>query len=95
MIASNDSAYEFQSKEAVEACLKAGIHMIPIPFFYLNTEIGLTQQKSLFDMWQKTAFLVKSKDIRYTKPEPVVPAPPNPTFRAAVPGAPPGGLVVQ
>ena len=90
LIASDDSPYEVQKKETVSSSLKAGIQMIPIPFFYLDGP----QQKEVWDLWKGGAFLVKEKDARYTKPPRIEPAPPNPAFRAKVDGAPPGGLNV-
>ena len=91
LVATDDSPYEVQKKDTVEASLQGGIQMIPIPFFYLDGP----EQQALWNLWKGGAFLVKGKDARFTKPPKIEPAPPNPAFRAKVEGAPPGGLAIQ
>ena len=94
LIASEDTPYAMQSKDTIQQSLNAGIQMIPIPFFYLDGQ-QQAEQKEIWNLWRGGAFLLKGGDARYSKPEPVQPAPANPQYKAAVPGAPPGGIAVS
>ena len=94
LVASEDTPYAMQQKDTVQQAVAAGVQMIPIPFFYLDGE-QQTEQKDIWNLWRGGAFFVKQGDARYSKPEPVQPAPANPQYRAAVPGAPPGGIAVS
>lgn len=76
-----DSPLEAPTASAVEGALKAGIQLIPIPFFYLDPTEDTSK---ILNLWGGFAWKVKEKDARFTKPAPIVPAPVNPKFNARV-----------
>ena len=76
-----DSPQETPTAAAVAGALKAGIHLIPVPFFYMDFDKNM---EDIYKLWGGFAWKVKEKDARFKKPEPIVPAPPNPRMNARV-----------
>lgn len=76
-----DSNSEAPLASAVAGALKSGIHLIPVPFFYTEYNKNL---EDIYKLWGGYAWKLKEKDARFKKPEPIVPAPPNPRMNARV-----------
>jgi hypothetical protein len=76
-----DSYTEAPVSSAVANALKAGIHIIPIPFFYLPFDKSMEE---IYKLWGGFAWKVKEKDLRFKKPEPIVPAPAKQSMNARV-----------
>jgi hypothetical protein len=76
-----DSSLEAPTAAAVAGALKAGIHLIPVPFFYMDFDKNM---EDIYKLWRGFAWKVKEKDARFKKPAPIVPAPPNPKMNARV-----------
>jgi hypothetical protein len=73
----------------VDGAIKAGIQVIPVPFFADTPE----SVKPILDQWKGYAW--RLKEDRYVKPEPVVPANPSTKMNARVsPDKQPGQVVV-
>ncbi len=78
----------------VEEATKKGIQSIAIPFFYTGEEDQKIAKES-WSKWKGFAWRVKEKDLRYSKPEPVVVKPADPRMSAvAAPGLMPGQIGV-
>ena len=76
-----ESNLEAPLQIAVANALKAGIQLIPIPFFYLEFDKNM---QDIYKLWNGFAWKLKEKNARFKKPAPIVPAPPNPRMNARV-----------
>jgi hypothetical protein len=87
------------NKEDVRLTIKEGVQGIPIPFIEINSKIPGNNKEnfdSLLSVWEGYAFKPKAKNLRYSKPKPVVPQKPSTKMNASVKkGVEPGQIIIK
>ena len=79
--ATSDYSLAVPDVGAVDAAIKKGIQIVPVPFY---TTATIAEVKPLWDLWKGYAWRVKEPEARYLKPDPVVPAKPSAKMNARV-----------